>query len=63
MKFSVRRFFSGFCSYEIDADDEISAYEKAKALLIDEDEILSTLKDWKECDEVIPENDYSRKSN
>lgn len=63
MKFIVRRYFSGFCSYEIDADDEISAYEKAKALPIDEDEILRTLEDWKECDEVIPENDYSRKSN
>lgn len=63
MKFLVRRYFSGFCSYEINADDENSAYEKAKALPIDKDEILSTLEDWKECDEVIPENDYSQKSN
>ena len=55
MKFLVRRYFSGFCSNEIDADDDNSAYEKAKALPIDEDEILSSLEDWKECDEVIPE--------
>lgn len=55
MKFLVRRYFSGFCSHEIDADDENSAYEKAKTLPIDEDEILSTLGDWKECDEIIPE--------
>lgn len=63
MKFLVKRYFSGFCSYEIDANDEISAYEKAKALPKDEAEILSNLEDWKECDEVIPENDYSQKSN
>lgn len=56
MKFLVRRYFSGFCSYEIDADDENSAYEKAKTRPTDKDEILSTLEDWKECDEIIPEN-------
>lgn len=52
MKFLVRRYFSGFCCYEIDADDEISAYEKAKYLSINEAEILSNLEGWEDCDEV-----------
>jgi hypothetical protein len=54
MKFIVRKYFSSYCSYEVDAADEESAYEKAKSLPIDENEILSSLETWKECDEVIP---------
>ena len=30
MKYFVRRYFSGFCTYEINADNEHLAYEKAK---------------------------------
>ena len=32
MKFLVRRYFSSFCTYEINADDEHSAYEKANSV-------------------------------
>ena len=52
MKFLVRRYFSSFCTYEINADDEHSAYEKAKNLTIDEAEIFSNLEGWEDCDEV-----------
>lgn len=52
MKFLVRRYFSSFCTYEISADDEHSAYEKAKNLPIDEAEILSNLEGWEDCDEM-----------
>jgi len=52
MKFLVRRYFSSFCTYEINTDDEHSAYEKAKYLPIDEAEILSNLEGWEDCDEV-----------
>lgn len=55
MKFLVRKYFSGFCSYEIDADDGNMAYEKAINLPIDEGEILSTLENWEECNEVESE--------
>lgn len=55
MKFFVRRYFSGFCTYEINADDEDLAYEKAKNLPIDEAEILSNLEGWEDCDEVESE--------
>jgi len=54
MKFIVRKYFSGFCSYEVDAPDKEYAYEKTKSLPVKEDEILNSLEEWKECDEVIP---------
>ena len=31
-----------------------AAYEKARNMPIREDEILATLEDWKDCDEVKP---------
>lgn len=52
MKFMVRRYFSGYCTYEINAPDESAAYEKARSMPIHEDEILTTLEDWNFCDEV-----------
>ncbi len=51
MKFWVRRFYSGFCTYEIKADNEEQAYEKTKEMHITDD-ILGTLESWDECDEV-----------
>ncbi len=62
MKFLVRRYFSGFCSYEIEADDEISAYEKAKKLPLDEAEILCSLEECEDCDEVITARDENRET-
>ena len=52
MKFLVRRYYSGFCTYEVEAEDEDAAYNIARHLPIDEDEILSTLEDWRHADEV-----------
>lgn len=54
MKFMVRRYFSGYCTYKISAPDEGAAYEKARNMPIREDEILATLEDWKDCDDVVP---------
>lgn len=52
MKFIVRRYFSGYCTNEIEAPDKETAYEKATNLPVKQDEILSTLEEWKDCDEV-----------
>ena len=52
MKFIIRRYFSGYCTYEIDASDKDTAFEKAINLPVKSDEIVSTLEDWKDCDEV-----------
>lgn len=54
MKFMVRRYFSGYCTYKIDVADEDAAYAKARNMPIHEDEILATLEDWKDCDDVEP---------
>ncbi|MFZ3091213.1 MAG: hypothetical protein WA240_11400 [Nitrospirota bacterium] len=52
MRFTVKKYFSGYCTYEIDAENENMAYEKAKNISIHEDEILATLEDWENCNEV-----------
>ena len=59
MKFLVRRYYSGFCTHEVEAEDEAAAYDIARNLPIDEDEILSTLEDWRHADdvEVIEDNE------
>lgn len=54
MKFMVRRYFSGYCTYEINASDEGAAYEKVRSMPIHEGEVLATLEDWEDCDEVEP---------
>ena len=52
MKFLVRRYYSGFCTHEVEAEDEHAAYNILIDLPIDEGEILSTLEDWRYADEV-----------
>ena len=52
MKFLVRRYYSGFCTHEVEAEDEDAAYNIAIGLPLDEGEILSTLEDWSDADEV-----------
>ena len=52
MKFVVRKYYSGFCSHEVEADNEDKAYAIAQATPIKYDEVLSTLEDWEECNEV-----------
>lgn len=44
MRFIIRRYFSGYCSYEIDAVNENIAYEKAIELPIN---ITKSLPLWK----------------
>ena len=58
MKFLVRRYYSGFCTDEVEAEDEEAALNIARNLPIDEGEILSTLEDWRYADEVeVAEDD------
>ena len=52
MKFLARRYYSGYCSYEVEAENEADAYNIAVNLPVDEGEILSTLEDWSDADEV-----------
>ena len=58
MKFVVRKYYSGYCSYEIEASNEDQAYEMVNKTPINYDEVLETLEDWEECNEIesIPNN-------
>ena len=57
MKFKVIRYFSTFCTYEIEAKDDDEAYQKSKELPADENEIMSHLEDMNDIDEIeISEN-------
>jgi len=49
-EFNVNIYYSGFCSYTVKAEDETSAIIKARQMKINENEILSTLEEWKEAD-------------
>lgn len=54
MQFVIRKYHSGYCTYEIEADDEEQAYKMMKGMPIGYDEVLETLEPWEDCDEVEP---------
>ena len=58
MKFIIRRYFSGFCEDEIEANDGFDAILIARNLPIKTDEILMSLEEWEEADDAEPINDY-----
>ncbi len=52
MKFIVRRYYSGYCSYEIEAENEDEVHEKSLHSPVNESEALSTMEAWEEYDQV-----------
>ncbi len=52
MKYEVKRYFSSFIAFEIEAKSEEDAYNKSKDLKIDLIELQNNLQDWKEADEI-----------
>ena len=48
--FEVKIFYSGYCSYEIDAENESEAIIKARNLPINNNEIWYNLENWEEAD-------------
>lgn len=49
-KFEVQIFYSGFCTYIVEAENKTEAIEKARLLEINKNELLSNLENWKEAD-------------
>ncbi len=49
-KFEVKIYYSGFCSYQLEAKNEAEAITKARNRQIDGIELLSNLENWKEAD-------------
>lgn len=49
-KYEVEIYYTGFCSFEITANDEDEAILKARELPINKDEFLSTIENWESAD-------------
>ena len=49
-KYEVKIYYSGFCVYEIDAENETEAIQKARNERIDTTELVCNLQNWKEAD-------------
>ncbi len=52
MKYIVRKYYSGYCNYEIDADNEDNANKLANEMPIDYNQVVETLEEWEDCNEV-----------
>lgn len=52
MKFLGRKYYSGYCSYEVEANNQEQACEMVEKMPVNCDEVLATLEDWKECNEI-----------
>ena len=53
MKFEVKRYYSTFVSFEIEADSAEEAYNKTKEVKIDLTELQNNLENWEEADEIL----------
>ena len=53
--FEVKIYYSGYCTYEVEAENEVEAIIKARNLPINNNEILTNLENWKEAD-IAEEN-------
>lgn len=52
-RINVKVYYSGFCTYDIKAENEEEAIIKARKFPINKNEILSNLENWKEADTAI----------
>lgn len=63
-KFEVKIYYTGFCSYQVEAKSEYEAIKKTRKLEIKSNEILSNLENWKEADTAEEiRHEKSRKQN
>lgn len=51
-QFEVKIYSSGYCTYKVKAEDGNSAIIKARKMPLNQDEILSNLKNWHTADEA-----------
>lgn len=49
-KYKVNLYYSGFCTYEIEAESEDEAIALSRKMAIDKEQIVSNLESWKEAD-------------
>jgi len=53
MKYEVKKYYSSFVTYEIEANSKEEALDKTKELEINLIELHNNLESWKEADEII----------
>ncbi|MDI9364816.1 MAG: hypothetical protein QM541_07685 [Flavobacterium sp.] len=58
--YEVKIFYSGFCTYNISAQNEDEAILSARKIERNEKEILSNLENWNEADEATLIEDEKR---
>ncbi len=51
--YEVKIYYSTFCTFEIIAESEKQAINKARKLESKKNEVLSNLENWEEADEVF----------
>jgi len=58
--FEVIIYYSGFCTYQLEAKNEAEAIKKARNRKIDSIELLSNIENWNEADtaELIDYENY-----
>jgi hypothetical protein len=56
-KFEIQIYYSGFCSYIVEAEDEGDAITKGRQMPIIQENIMSSLENWEEAD-TAEEIDY-----
>lgn len=56
MKYVITKYYSGYCTHEVEAGSEAEAWEKVNKLPINYDEVASTLEPWKDADEIEQED-------
>lgn len=49
-KFEIKIYYTGFCTYEIEAQDEAEAIIKARKLSVNQNEIITNLENWEVAD-------------
>ena len=53
MKYEVKKYYSSFVTYEIEASTKDEAFEKTKKLEIDMTELRNNLESWEDADEIF----------
>ena len=60
--FEVQIYHSSFCTHQVKAKTEGEAIKKARKLLINKNEILNNLENWKEADNAKEIIQYAKNS-
>lgn len=55
-----KKYYSSFCNYIINAQNEAEAFQKARKLKIDKDGIMTNLEPWNDADTIEEIKKYEK---